>query len=108
MSKHVVATLYKLGQQNGKYTEKFKEVSRTDVVVPEKYALEVNENRLSTGLVYEINAEKTKEFEQNLKDKSERQTRLKELKDAANANLLGAALNEVVENTVKKGRPFKK
>jgi hypothetical protein len=100
----VVAALYKLGQENGKYTEKFKELQRKEVVITRKYAELNNGNTLSTGLLYVIDEKESEAFAKYLFEKRNRVEKLKELKEVANANVLGAVLAEVVETASKKNK----
>ncbi len=100
----VIATLYKLGQRNGKFTKDFKEVDRKNAKVPRDYAENVSENWQNSGLIYEIDEKATKEFAAKLVEKEEKRNQLKELKQATSATVLSQALEQVVENTAKRGR----
>jgi hypothetical protein len=97
MSKIVVADLYQLAMIDGKTSKEHKKLIRKGVKVQEDWVNSTNDNWQDTSKVYEIDKKATEEYYAKSAETNELRTREKELKQAANVDVLKQVVSTAVE-----------
>jgi hypothetical protein len=102
MSKIVVADLYQLAMMDGKPSKDHKKLVRKGVKVQKDWVDKINENWADTSKVYEIDMKATEKYYEESQKANELRDKEKELKQAANVDVLKEVVTAAVSGSRKK------
>lgn len=97
----VVANKYKLAILDGKFSVEHKKLVRKNMKVSEDYVKTLN-NAKESGVFFEVLEKETAEFYKKLEQKEKHQIESREIKRAADTQILSNALSEVITKKTKK------